>query len=67
MLATIIKTALENVVLCRGAHPAKESYEYAEKMERTIKAAIRTRLHLALDRDGALEEEVYAIIRELEE
>ena len=33
----IIKMALQNVVLCRGAHGARESYEYAERMERLIK------------------------------
>jgi hypothetical protein len=66
MLVPTIKAALENVVLCRGAHSAKESYEYAEKMEATIKAAIKERLHQALERGAELEEAVCEIIEELE-
>jgi Mn-dependent DtxR family transcriptional regulator len=33
----IIKMALENTVLCRGTLGPRESYEYAERMERVIK------------------------------
>ena len=33
----IIKMALENIVLCRGANTASESYDYAKRMERVIK------------------------------
>jgi hypothetical protein len=40
-LSYTIKTALENTVLCRGAHSAKESYEYAAKMEKMIKDLIK--------------------------
>ena len=64
MIATI-KAALENVVLCRGAHGPKESYEYAEKMEHIIKAAVQQRLRKALTKTQNLEEELNAIIEEL--
>lgn len=40
----IIKMALENTVLIRGAHGPIESYEYAEKMERVIKSNLVERL-----------------------
>jgi hypothetical protein len=41
-----IKIALENTVLCRGCHSAKESYQYAEKMESVIKESIIDRLKM---------------------
>lgn len=65
MLATTIKTALENTVLCRGANGPKESYEYAERMESVIKEAIKQRLLKALEETANLEERVCAIIDEL--
>lgn len=65
MLATTIKTALENVVLCRGANGPKESYEYAERMEIVIKEAIKQRLLEALEETANLEERVCTIIDEL--
>jgi Mn-dependent DtxR family transcriptional regulator len=72
MLVSTIKAALENVVLCRGANSAKESYEYAEKMESTIKSAMIARLQECLKRveqddSCTLENEVKALIHELKE
>jgi hypothetical protein len=61
-----IKIALENAVLCRGTHGAKESYEYAEKMEIAIKQAIKEKLLEALEETEDLEESIYDIIDELE-
>jgi len=53
----IIKMALENVVLCRGTHSAKESYEYAQRMEEVIKSNLVERLKsIALNPGTALEE-----------
>jgi hypothetical protein len=40
----IIKMALENTVLCRGANGPGESYAYAAKMERVIKSNLVERL-----------------------
>ena len=39
-----IKLALENTVMCRGSNPAKESYEYAEKMETMLKTQLKEEL-----------------------
>lgn len=61
-----IKIALENAVLCRGAHGAKESYEYAEKMEVVIKESIKEKLASALNAGGDLEKSIQNIINELE-
>ena len=58
--------ALENAVLCRGAHGAKESYEYAEKMEVVIKESIKEKLSTALNAGGDLEKSIQDIINELE-
>jgi hypothetical protein len=56
-MTTIIKMALENTVLCRGTNTAKESYEYAEKMEGVIKSNLVERLkEIALNPGTALEE-----------
>jgi hypothetical protein len=60
-----IKIALENTVLCRGAHGPKESYEYAEKMEIVIKQSIQERLTKALEAPETLEESICDIINEL--
>ena len=57
--------ALENVVLCRGAHSASESYEYAKKMDRMIINSIITELEEALAKGDGLEEEVKKIIKDL--
>ena len=46
-LSQTIKITLENTVLCRGAHGARESYEYAERMERVIKAHMVEELEAA--------------------
>ena len=40
----IIKMALENTVLCRGANGPGESYAYAARMERLIKSSLVERL-----------------------
>lgn len=61
-----IKAALENTVLCRGAHGDKKSYKYAEKMEVVIKQAIKEKLLEALEEIEDLEESIYDIINELE-
>ena len=65
-ISATIKIALENAVLCRGAHGAKESYEYAEKMEAVIKQSIKEKLLEALENIEDLEESIYDIIDELE-
>jgi len=53
----IIKMALENVVLCRGTNSAKESYEYAQRMEEVIKSNLVERLKsISLNHGTALEE-----------
>lgn len=61
-----IKLALENTVLCRGAHPAKESYAYAENMEELIKNSIRETLERALEDPEILESSILKIIKNLE-
>jgi len=65
-ISATIKIALENAVLCRGTHGAKESYEYAEKMEVVIKEAIKEKLLEALENIEDLEESIYDILDELE-
>jgi Mn-dependent DtxR family transcriptional regulator len=62
----IIKMALENVVLCRGAHTAKESYEYAEKMEAVIKSNLVERLKAIALNPGTTLEDLDNFITELE-
>jgi hypothetical protein len=66
MIGETIKVALENCVLCRGAHSAEESYEYAKKMEEVIKLAIKKRLSEALENIEYLEENVCQILDELD-
>ena len=65
-ISATIKAALENAVLCRGGNGAKESYEYAEKMEVVIKQAIKEKLLEALEDTDTLEESIYDILDELE-
>jgi len=65
-IAGTIKMALENTVLCRGGHGAKESYEYAEKMEGVIKESIKEKLKAALvNNSDNLEKAIQDIIEEL--
>ena len=53
----IIKMALENTVLCRGANTAKESYDYAERMERVIKDNLVAKLKaITVNPETALED-----------
>lgn len=66
IISATIKIALENAVLCRGTHGAKESYEYAEKMEVAIKQAIQEKLSEALKDPSKLEENIRGIINELD-
>ena len=66
-ISATIKIALENAVLCRGAHGAKESYEYAEKMEAVIKQSIKEKLLEALENIEDLEESIYDLLDELEQ
>ena len=61
----IIKVALENTVLCRGAHSAKESYEYAERMEKVIKENLITRLESTLVNPETTVEDIKKLIEEL--
>jgi hypothetical protein len=65
-ISATIKAALENAVLCRGAHGPKESYEYTGKMEVVIKEAIKEKLLKALEDTETLEESICNIIDELE-
>jgi hypothetical protein len=59
-----IKAALENVVLCRGAHSAAESYAYAEKMEKMVIASIVERLTKAVECED-VKADVEKMIKEL--
>ena len=59
-----IKVALENTVLCRGAHSPEESYRYAEKMERMIKESIIDRLN-AIRNGENIQLELDKLIEEL--
>ena len=61
----IIKMALENTVLCRGAHGARESYEYAERMEKVIKENLITRLESTLVNPETTVEDIKKLIEEL--
>ena len=62
----IIKMALENTVLCRGANGPGESYEYAARMERVIKSGLVERLKaIALNPDTTVAN-IEAFITELE-
>ena len=65
MINHTIKTALENTVLCRGANPAKESYEYALKMEVAIKQSIIDRLTQIIVEDEDTKESLKKLIIEL--
>ena len=62
----IIKMALENTVLCRGAHTAKESYEYAARMEEVIKENLVTRLKAIIVNPETAVEDIEKFIVELE-
>ena len=62
----IIKMALENTVLCRGTNSAKESYEYAERMEEVIKSNLVERLKAIALNPGTTLEELDNFITELE-
>jgi len=64
-LNTVIKTALENVVLCRGTNGPKESYEYAQRMEGIIKESIKDRLTTILQNPTFTELELKRLIEEL--
>ena len=61
-----IQFALENTVLCRGAHNAKESYEYAQRMEGVIRNSIKETLQHALENTDTLENCIKEIIKDLE-
>jgi len=65
MINQTIKTALENTVLCRGGNPAKESYEYALKMEVAIKQSIIDKLNQIIDEDEDTNESLEKLIIEL--
>lgn len=60
-----LKTALENCVLCRGAHSASESYEYAEKMHTVVVSKLKDELKAILESDEP-QAELRKIIKELE-
>jgi hypothetical protein len=60
-LSQTIKIALENSVLCRGTHGARESYEYAERMEGVIK----THMVVELEAAGNDPEKLTKIIKDL--
>jgi Mn-dependent DtxR family transcriptional regulator len=62
----IIKIALENTVLIRGAHGPIESYEYAEKMERVIKSSLVERLRTIIVNPETAVEDIEKFIVELE-
>lgn len=60
-MKNLIKMALENIVLCRGAHGAAESYEYAAKMEKVIIDNLILHLRAAKDQPNGIDE----LIKEL--
>ena len=60
-----IRIALENAVLCRGTHGAKESYEYAKKMEAYVKSTLKRKLEKILD-SFSPEDEIKKLIKTLE-
>lgn len=62
----IIKMALENTVLCRGTNSAKESYEYAARMEDVIKSNLVERLKAIALNPGTALEDLDNFITELE-
>ena len=64
-ISRIIKLALENTVLCRGANSAKESYQYAEKMEVTIKRSIIQKLNQIQNSNNPVSE-LKELVKELE-
>ena len=62
----IIKIALENAVLFRGGNGPRESYEYAQHMEKVIKSSLVERLKkIALNPDTTVAN-IEAFITELE-
>ena len=61
-----IKLALENAVLCRGTNGAKESYEYAQRMEGVIRTSIKETLRQALADKEDLEKTIREIIKDLD-
>ena len=62
----IIKMALENVVLCRGANTASESYDYAKRMERVIKDNLVAKLKAFTVNPETTVEDLNNFITELE-
>lgn len=60
-----IKIALENIVLCRGAHDARESYEYAERMEKMLRNMLRNEL-MEIVNDVDIKEKLCDFITKLE-
>ena len=62
----IIKIALENTVLCRGTNSAKESYEYAARMEEVIKSNLVERLKAIVLNPETVVADIEAFIVELE-
>jgi hypothetical protein len=60
-MKNLIKMALENIVLCRGAHSAAESYDYAAKMEKMIVDNFILHLKAAKDHPHGIDE----LIKEL--
>lgn len=61
-----IKIALENTVLCRGANPAKESYDYAKKMEKMLKSQLKQELLEIVKDRTMMEERLCELIGKLE-
>ena len=62
----IIKMALQNTVLCRGGNSARESYEYAARMEEVIKSNLVERLKAIAINPGTALEDLDNFIVELE-
>ena len=62
-----IKLALENTVLCRGGNGPKESYEYAEKMEKMIKTMLKKELLEIVNDHEMMEEKLCEFIGKLED
>ena len=61
-----IKLATENIVLCRGANLAKDSYEYAEKMEKMLKRMLTEELNAMIDSEENTNELLEDFINKLE-
>lgn len=60
-----LKIALENSVLCARTNPAKDSYEYAERMEHAVRNELKKDLEEIIKNDTFLVENLKEFINNL--